>query len=117
MSAVRVDQFIASHRMPPEKIILDFDAIDVRMLGDPKGPFFCACLTQRSYLQGSTYSLYRYISFWVWTRIPVTILMAPKSEMTRLPADAITEAIEHEQADLVVMGARGASCDSDRSSV
>ena len=40
MSAVFVDQFIASYRKPPKKIVLDFDATDDAVHGDQEGKFF-----------------------------------------------------------------------------
>ncbi len=40
MSSVLVDQFIASYRRPPKRIILDFDATDDRVHGKQEGRFF-----------------------------------------------------------------------------
>ena len=40
MSAVWVDQVIASYRQPPKEIILDFDATDDAVHGDQEGKFF-----------------------------------------------------------------------------
>ncbi|MHC5110775.1 MAG: IS1380 family transposase [Planctomycetota bacterium] len=40
MSSVLVDQFIASYRRPPRKIILDFDATDDAVHGQQEGRFF-----------------------------------------------------------------------------
>ena len=40
MSGVLVDQFIASHRRAPKKIILDFDATDDAVHGQQEGRFF-----------------------------------------------------------------------------
>ncbi len=50
MSAVLVDQFIASHREPPKEIILDFDATDDRIHGDQEGSFFHAFYYHYCYL-------------------------------------------------------------------
>ena len=35
-----VDQFIQSHKTPPEEVILDFDATDDAMHGKQEGRFF-----------------------------------------------------------------------------
>ena len=40
MSEVFVEQFIASHKRPPEKLVLDFDATDDRVHGQQEGRFF-----------------------------------------------------------------------------
>ncbi|HSS66752.1 MAG TPA: IS1380 family transposase [Gammaproteobacteria bacterium] len=40
MSQVFVEQFIASYRRAPKKIVLDFDATDDRVHGDQEGKFF-----------------------------------------------------------------------------
>ena len=40
MNAVLVDQFMASHAMPPKEIILDFDATDDAVHGNQDGRFF-----------------------------------------------------------------------------
>jgi hypothetical protein len=40
VAAVFVDQFIAAHPMPPEHLILDFDATDDRIHGNQEGRFF-----------------------------------------------------------------------------
>ncbi len=40
LSAVFVEQFLASHQGPPEQIILDFDATDARIHGQQEGRFF-----------------------------------------------------------------------------
>ncbi len=40
MSAVFVDQFIASYRRPPKEIVLDFDATDDAVHGNQEGRFF-----------------------------------------------------------------------------
>lgn len=40
MSEVFVDQFIASHKRPPKKVVLDFDPTDDRVHGQQEGRFF-----------------------------------------------------------------------------
>ena len=40
MSAVLVDQFVASFKHPPKQLVLDFDATDDRVHGDQEGRFF-----------------------------------------------------------------------------
>lgn len=50
MSAVLVDQFIASHKTPPKEIILDFDATDDRLHGNQEGAFFHGFYNHYCYL-------------------------------------------------------------------
>jgi len=50
MSAVFVDQFIASYRKPPKKIVLDFDATDDAVHGDQEGKFFHGYYNQYCFL-------------------------------------------------------------------
>ncbi len=50
MSAVFVDQFIASYDNPPEEIILDFDATDDAVHGDQEGGFFHGYYNHYCYL-------------------------------------------------------------------
>lgn len=50
MSAVLVDQFIASYRRPPKQIILDFDATDDAVHGDQEGRFFHGFYNHYCYL-------------------------------------------------------------------
>jgi len=40
LNALRVDPFIASHKVPPKEILLDFDATDDVVHGNPEGRFF-----------------------------------------------------------------------------
>jgi len=48
MSAVLVDQFIASHKSPPKEIVLDFDATDDALHGDQEGKFASVFLPRYS---------------------------------------------------------------------
>jgi hypothetical protein len=50
MSAVLVDQFIASYETPPKEIILDFDATDDRIHGNQEGAFFHGFYNHYCYL-------------------------------------------------------------------
>ncbi len=50
MSAVLVDQFIASYRRPPKEIILDFDATDDTVHGNQEGRFFHGFYNHYCYL-------------------------------------------------------------------
>jgi len=40
LNALRVDPFIASHKVPPKEILLDFDATDDVVHGNSEGRFF-----------------------------------------------------------------------------
>jgi hypothetical protein len=43
LARVLVEQFIASHREPPECLVLDFDATDDPVHGHQEGRFFHGC--------------------------------------------------------------------------
>lgn len=50
ISGVMVDTFIASHRRPPKRLVLDFDATDDRVHGQQEGRFFHGYYDQYCFL-------------------------------------------------------------------